>query len=221
MEFSGRLLGEVPLFILITSLTLVLAAAIRFASWQRLLDNSRSHAFLATIVVLMLLWSLRTDVTEGLQFHLLGATAVTLMFGWALAILATSAALIGISLTGLSDWTALPYSALTMVVVPVSLSYLNLLIVRRYLPKHFFVYVFVNAFVTGGLVATLCGFLSAFLLVAAGIHSLNELQENLMPFFPIMFFPEGVFNGWIITLLIVFRPEWVYSFLDREYLEGK
>jgi hypothetical protein len=33
--------------------------------------------------------------------------------------------------------------------------------------------------------------------------------------------PEAMLNGWIMAILVVFRPEWVYSFSDEQYLKGK
>ena len=50
-----------------------------------------------------------------------------------------------------------------------------------YLPKHFFVYVPVN------------GFLTAALLVAS--YTFAELDQTLLPFSPLMFLPEAILNG--------------------------
>ena len=36
-----------------------------------------------------------------------------------------------------------------------------------------------------------------------------------------MFFPEAVLNGWVMSVLVGFKPEWVRSFRDEEYLDGK
>ncbi|MEO5342588.1 MAG: energy-coupling factor ABC transporter permease [Gammaproteobacteria bacterium SHHR-1] len=201
---------------------LLLAAAIRFAPWRALMaDPARGNGWLAAIVGLMMLWLLRTEVSAGLEFHLLGVTALTLMQGWALGLLGASLALLGVTLAGWNDWAAFPFSLITVALAPVSISYLFLLLVRQFLPRHFFVFVFINAFVAGGLTGMLCGYLSAALLAASGVTSYAALEDSLLPFFPIMFFPEAVLNGWIITLLVVFKPEWVYSFRDEEYLRGK
>ena len=47
------------------------------------------------------------------------------------------------------------------------------------------------------------------------------MTSTFMPFFPLMFFPEGMLNGWIMTVLVAFRPHWVSSFDDRLYIHGK
>lgn len=38
---------------------------------------------------------------------------------------------------------------------------------------------------------------------------------------PLVMFPEVFVNGGLMTLLVVYRPEWVSSFLEWHYLEGK
>ncbi len=36
-----------------------------------------------------------------------------------------------------------------------------------------------------------------------------------------MFFPEAMLNGWIITILVILKPAWVFTFSDEDYLHGK
>lgn len=221
MEFGANLFSQTLLWVVSVIDGLALVVAMWHAPWGRLAEAGRSHVYFGILVGMMLLWGLRADVTNGLQFHLLGVTSLTLVFGWSLGLIGACIALIGVALAGWSEWSGLPFSLVTSGLAPASLSYLSLLVVRAYLPKHFFVFVFVNAFVTGGLVGLICGYLSAGMLSLSDIHSFERLSETVFPFFPIMFFPEAVFNGWIMTLLIVFKPHWVYSFSDEEYLAGK
>ncbi len=222
MEFEGTLFNASIWWGTLLLMGLLLALAAWVAPWRQLVrDSARANGWLAAIVGLMMLWLLRTEVTAGLEFHLLGVTALTLMHGWALGLLGASLALVGITLAGWNGWDSFPFSWITVALAPVSISYLFLLLVRQFLPKHFFVFVFVNAFIAGGITGMLCGYLSAALLVASGITTYANLNDTVMPFFPIMFFPEAVLNGWIITLLVVFKPEWVYSFRDEEYLRNK
>jgi uncharacterized membrane protein len=58
--------------------------------------------------------------------------------------------------------------------------------------------------------------MAAWLLVGAGAYTFAQLQESVLPFFPLMFLPEAMLNGWIMVILVAFRPEWVYSFSDEE-----
>ncbi|OGT90618.1 MAG: molecular chaperone DnaJ [Gammaproteobacteria bacterium RIFOXYD12_FULL_61_37] len=221
MEFGANPFSETAFWAMAALDGLILAIAFWHAPWQRFIEDRRSNVYFGILVVLMLLWGMRVEVTNGLQFHLLGVTSLTLMFGWPLGVIGSVLALAGVTLAGWSEWAGLPFSIVTIGLVPVSLTFIIMLVVRAYLPKHFYIFVFVNAFVTGGLAGLTCGYLAAGMLALGGVQSFGHLRETVMPFFPIMFFPEAMFNGWMMTLMVVFKPDWVYSFSDREYLAGK
>ncbi len=200
---------------------LVLLYAFRMAPWRRLLGSDRFNVFLGSCVALLLLWSVKAEVNTGLTFHLLGVTVLTLMFGWSLGVIGSSLALAGVNLNAGAGWELFVVNAFTTGVVPVTLSQISLVLVRSLLPKNFFIYVLVNGFLTAGLVALASGYLAVGLLVLSDAFQLQELSQDFMPFFPLMFMPEAFINGWIITLLVLYRPAWVYSFSDELYLKGK
>ena len=214
--FSLRLQWLIGIFYLS-----LLAYGIWKADWQRLRDHEQLHVFLGSCVVLMLLWSVKTPVIGGLSFHLLGVTTVTLLFGWPLAILCSSIALVGVTLNAGNGWGAFFINAMMLSVIPVTLTWLSLLLARAWLPKNFFVYVLFNGFMTAGLVVLASGYLAAWLLVMSGNYSLLQLKQSLLPFFPLMFIPEAVINGWLVTILVLYKPDWVGSFQDEFYLKGK
>jgi uncharacterized membrane protein len=110
---------------------------------------------------------------------------------------------------------------LVEVLAPASLTWFSLLLVRTLLPKNFFIYVFINAFLTGGVVAVLSALLTMLFLLLASSYTWEMLNHSYLPFFPLMFFPEAVLNGWIMTILVGLKPQWVFSFSDEEYLHGK
>ncbi len=198
-----------------------LVAALRMAPWSRFRDSEQLHVFLGTLVVLLLLWHLQVNVRPGLSYHLLGLTAVTLMFGWSLAVVAASLALGGVCINTGAGWDGFIVNAMVAGVVPVTLTQIMLVLIRWYLPKQFFVYVLVNGFLTAGFVGVVCGYLVTWMLVLSGVYSFGELDQTLLPFFPLMFLPEAFLNGWAMVVLVVFRPHWVYSFSDEQYLKGK
>jgi uncharacterized membrane protein len=200
---------------------LALIAALRMAPWAKLRSVELLNVFLGTVVALLVLWHMRANVQPGLSFHLLGVTAVTLMFGWSLAVIAASLALLGVYLNGDTGWSSFALNALVGGVVPVTITQILLILIRWYLPKQFFVYVLVNGFLTAGFAAVLCGYMATWLLVASGAYSFAELDRTFVPFFPLMFMPEAMLNGWIMVVLVAFRPQWVYSFSDEQYLKGK
>jgi uncharacterized membrane protein len=195
---------------------LCLALALWLAPWRRLIGAHLTHVFFGATVALSLLWQMETQVQPGLFYHLLGLTAATLIFGWSFAVIAASLALLGVHLNGGLGWEGFALNALLSGVLPITLTQVALILIRWYLPKQFFVYVLVNGFLTAGLVGVAMGYMAAWLLVGAGAYTFAQLQESVLPFFPLMFLPEAMLNGWIMVILVAFRPEWVYSFSDEE-----
>lgn len=195
--------------------------ALRSAYWPRFKDSEQLHVFLGACVCLILLWHVKAQVNPALSYHLLGITTFTLMFGWSFAVLGAGIALVGVTLNSDLGWQGFAVNAMILGVVPVTLTQFILVLVRSLLPKHFFIYVLVNGFLTAGFVALASGYLAAGLLVWSGSFGMAELEQNLIPFFPLMFLPEAMLNGWLITILVLYRPGWVSSFNDELYLKGK
>jgi uncharacterized membrane protein len=198
-----------------------LALALWLAPWKTMLRAKLTHVLFGATVVLMFLWQMDTQVQPGLNYHLLGLTAVTLIFGWSFAVIAASIALMGVTLNGGTAWDGFALNALVSGVLPITLTQLALVLIRHYLPKQFFVYVLINGFFTAGIVGVAMGYMAAWLLVSSGAYTFAELSQTVLPFFPLMFLPEAMLNGWIMVILVAFRPEWVYSFSDEQYLKGK
>ncbi|MCG8426499.1 MAG: energy-coupling factor ABC transporter permease [Chromatiales bacterium] len=199
----------------------VFGLAVHLAPWRRVLFSKLLHVFLGSCVALVVLWSIKAQINGDLTFHLLGVTALTLMCGWSFAVIGSAIALVGVTLNAGSGWEMFPVNAMLLGVIPITLTQVTLVVIRSLLPKNFFVYVLVNAFLTAGLTAMLVGYLAAGLLVWSGSYSLAELSDTIMPFFPLMFMPEAFLNGWIMTVMVVYRPHWVYSFSDELYIKGK
>ena len=187
----------------------------------RLYRAGLTNVFLGATVVLLLLWHMSAQVQPGLSYHLLGLTAVTLIFGWSFAVIAASLALLGVHINGGLGWEGFALNALLSGILPITLTQVMLILIRWYLPKQFFVYVLVNGFLTAGLVGVAMGYMAAWLLVGSGAYTFAELSQTVLPFFPLMFLPEAMLNGWIMVILVAFRPEWVYSFSDEQYIKGK
>lgn len=221
MEVNGALFSTTFTWFFGLLYATSLIIALRLAPWRRLRDAEQLHVLLGTVVCLILMWHMRAVVNPGLSFHLLGVTVLTLMLGWSFALLATSLALLGVTLNAGSGWDAFAINAITTGVLPVTLSQFLLVIIRSLLPKHFFIYVLVNGFLTAGFVGIVSGYLATGLLVWSGAYSFTELDQTLLPFFPLMFLPEAVVNGILITVMVAFRPTWVHSFSDELYLKGK
>lgn len=195
--------------------------ALRWANWRRLIDDRLSNVLFGAVVCLLLLWTLRTDVQPGFTWHLSGIVTLTLMFGWSFAILGGTLSLVGVSLAELNDWRGFLPSVVVEVLLPATVTQVLLGLVRAYLPKHFFIYVFINAFFCGGLVSLLIGLATAALMVTTGAYEWQKLEQTYLVFLPLMFFPEAFVNGFMMTILVGFQPRWVWSFRDEEYLQNR
>ena len=199
-------------------LALIFGWALLTAPWRRLTDNIRQNLWLGSCVALMVLWSIKTGIRPGLNFHLLGATVLALMFRAQLAIVAVVIVAIGITTAGNGDWHSLSLNALTMGVVPILLSYGVYRLIDKKLPNHLFVYIFGNAFLGGALAMAATGAVSTLTLSLSGVYTLAYLKENYLPYYILMGWSEAVTTGMAITLMVVYRPGWVDTFDDKRYL---
>jgi len=199
----------------------VLAWLARTTPWRRLLLPAQSHLLLGFAVALAVLWSLKAGVKPGLNLHLLGAMAAVLALGPQLALIALGLALTGITLNGALEWQGWPLNFLLMAVLPVLVASALQRLMERRLPAHFFVFIFIAAFFGAGLTVMLQGLLASAAMVAAGAYSAEFLVNEYLPYFMLLGFSEAWLSGAIITLFVVYRPEWVAAFDDRRYLADK
>ncbi len=202
-------------------LCFVLLAAFRRAPLKRLWNNEFTHVFLGGCVVLLLLWNTRAGVLPALNFHLLGVTAVTLMFGWAYAVFAVVLVTAGSIIAEESQWGVLGLNALVTGCVPVLVTSLLLRFAQQRLPHNFFVYVYVNGFLAAGLSIVAASLLGALIMVAVDAASGQWLGYQYLPYLPLIFFAEAIVNGIIMTALVALRPGWVASFDDNLYIKNK
>lgn len=190
------------------------------APWN-LLSRNDLHSLYGLAVVLMTgLWWLEVGAHEGLSFHLLGLTTMVLVFGWRLTLIGGAIALVLLAVLR-GDGYALGLNGLLGVVLPVGLaSSLHRLIYQR-LPRHFFVYVLVSAHFASMLVIASVILTGAGLMGLMGVYPWYLIRDDYLLFMPLVMIPEGFLNGAIMSLLILLRPEWVRSFDDRDYIDGK
>lgn len=225
MNFPDGLFSDLWAYGAILPYALALLWALLRAPWKRLLDNEQAHVWLASIVVLTLVWSMKAGVKPGLNLHLLGVTAFTLMFGRQLAVVGLSVVLAAMtynaSLRGVAAWQPFALNALVLVVFPVFVSHAILRAVERWLPANLFVYIFFAAFFGAGITVVSTGMLASLLLLVSGSYTLDLLLSEYVPFYILLGFAESWLNGAAITLMVVYFPRWVASFDDRRYIWQK
>ncbi|WP_324058598.1 energy-coupling factor ABC transporter permease [Aeromonas caviae] len=176
------------------------------------------HLCLGGAIVLVPLWTLRTGLHEGLEIHFLGLTSLTLLLGWRLALLAPCLTLLILAYFGVIPLTDIGWQALIGVALPVATSWLLFLGSWAWLPRHLFVYLFVAAFLGGALSISAKVIASALLMGVSGTYSWHTISADYLSIWPLLLFPEALLNGMTMTLLAVYRPHWVNTFFDREYL---
>jgi uncharacterized membrane protein len=217
---NNQLLGDL-VTISVAIYFLVLAVAFWKAPWKRLLDTSFLHVFLGACVLLMVLWKLRAGVSPGLDLHFLGITTLTLMFGWEFAVIGSGLVLAGVSLYTDVDWYNFPVNALLVGVVPALTTWALYRFAVKRLPLHFFIYVYVNAFLGGALAILASSILVSLLLWMSGEYEMGHISREYLAYLPLLAFPEGFVNGMVMTGLVVLKPEWVCTFDDERYLKNK
>lgn len=218
MNFPGGLFGDAWAFGAFAPLLAVWFWCLRTAPWRRLADSGQLNVWLGTVVVLMLFWSMKAGVKPGLNLHLLGATAFTLMFGRQLAIVGLSAVMAAITVNGGAGWESYALNVLVTAVFPCVAADALLRIVERYLPPNFFCYIFCAAFFGAAIAMVSTGLLATLLLWVAGVYTADMLVSDYLPYVALLGFAEAWLNGAAITLMVVYYPRWVGSFDDRRYL---
>ena len=205
----------------------VMFRAIRAAQWWRLRNLADLNVLLYAILGVALIWHMNTDFKDsqdlvGPTLHLLGATLLTMMFGWAFAIVAMSIILLAFILVTASSASeallSFPWNALTSGVLPVLVSYQLFRIIDRHLPNNFFVYIFVCTFFGAALA------MASVILVTAGIHylsgayTLEKLSYGYIPFGLVLMLPEAFITGMLMSIFVIYQPNWVSTFDDHRYL---
>lgn len=191
------------------------------APWGRLKDSEQLNVWLGLVVLLTVIWSLKAGVKPGLNFHLLGATVFTLCFGPYLAFIGLSLVTLGITLNGAAGPFAYAANALLLGGLSIGFSQLYFRIFAGALPKNFFVYIFINGFLGAALAIICVGFSATLLLAMAGAYEWEYLISEYFPYFVLLAFSEAWLSGMVMTLFVVYRPQWVASFDDSVYLAGK
>lgn len=225
MNFSASVVANGWLYGAFLPVAMIWLWSLRTAPWRRLSDSRQLNVWLGTIVSLALIWSMKADLRPGLALHLLGATAFVLMFGRQLAIIGLSLVLAAVtfnSATGAHiEWQAYALNALMTVVVPVFVAWGILRAVERCLPAHIFVYIFVVTFFGAAVNVVVTGFAATLLLGLASAYPLAWLLSEYALPYVLLAFAEAWLTGAVITVMIVYLPDWVGSFDDRRYLWGK
>lgn len=193
----------------------------RSGDWKRLLDPARLNLFLGASVAVLGLWQIRAGIRPGLEFHLFGASAATLMFGPWRGMMVALIALIGSIMGGHGEWINLGVEGLVFAALPAFVTQGLLKVVERRLPQHFFIYVLVNGFFAVALTIIVIGAAATALMALSGTYELDYLLEHYSPYYILLAWSEAFSTGMAVTIMAVYRPQWLESFDDNRYIKNK
>jgi uncharacterized membrane protein len=187
--------------------------------WPKLrADSSYQHLVFASTLLLSLLWSVQAGIHDGLKLHFLLLTTLVLCHGWRIAMwlcLLPTLFLVFIGKLALADAGLF---AISHYVLPGLFSYSVFLLSYRYLQRHLFVYIFIAGFLAAALTICLQLLLSSTLLYLDDRYDWQTISDNYLLFALLIWFPEALLNGAAVTLMAIYRPDWLRTFYDREYL---
>lgn len=187
---------------------LILLAAVRRVDWKSFRhDDGLQHAFFGAAVALGFLWQLRAGISPGLAIHIFGLTVITLMLGWALAVLSGLLALVITVVIGREPLVMFAANGLITVMVPALITHSIMLWERRRDFRNFFAYIFFCGFFGAGLSVAGAGVFMCLLLWASGTYTFEALMHEYIRYLPLFMIPEGFINGAIVTGLMVFHPD--------------
>ena len=189
-------------------------------SWVELVaDSRRQHLFYGSVFALFVLWLLRKEFDNGLTFHFLGLTVVTLMLDWPLALVAGTLAQLGMVALGLDDAATLGINGLLRILIPVVVTVAASRFLERFKPTNLFLYIFISGFFAASFAAVGTMLAGMGLLAWSGQLTPPGSLLELLGYMIMVMFPEGFINGMGVAALVVFHPEWVETFDTDRYLQ--
>ncbi|ABM17403.1 MULTISPECIES: energy-coupling factor ABC transporter permease [Marinobacter] len=208
MGMTDNLLSTSQWLITAVLFAVILLKAVRSVDWPALRkDNALQHSFFGAAVILGFVWQLRAGISPGLAIHIFGITVITLMLGWALAVLAGLLALVITVITGREPLLMFAANGLITVMVPALVSHGIMLWERRRNFRNFFAYIFFCGFFGAGLSVAAAGIVMCLMLWSSGTYSFDELVHEYLRYLPLFMIPEGFINGTFVTGLMVFHPD--------------
>lgn len=192
-----------------------LAVALSFRPWRLLGNSGLISPLLAALVITPWLWALPWLHRMPVQLQLSGACLIGLALGWPLAIPVLCLIAVLAGLIASVGWQQQADMALWLGVVPVTLSLLLGMALRRWVWKHLFVYILGRAF----LGTVVCMFISGALAQRLGHNLAAAVDPDLaMVARWLMAWGDAVLTGMMAAICVAFRPHWLATWSDRIYI---
>ncbi|SDX00002.1 energy-coupling factor ABC transporter permease [Marinobacter mobilis] len=196
----------------------VLVLALRQANWQQLkADQAIQHTLFGAAVALAVLWQIRAGLSPGLTIHIFAMTAVTLLLGWPLAVMAGLLALLMVVVTGREPWQLFAANGLITVMVPALVSHAIMGWERRRGFRNFFAYIFFCGFFGAAISVAVAGCSMVLMLWISGAYTWEDLVHEYLRYLPLIMLPEAFVNGTVVTGFMVFHPERLLTLDPHRY----
>ncbi len=203
-----------PLLDLLLALT-ALSLALALKPWRVAAAAPPAWPALACWAALPLLWSLDRVAGTPLLQPLSGAGLLLLMLGWPLTVLALLPVGGVIWLASGLDAAGALHRVVWLGLVPATLALALGGAVRRWLPRHLFVYILGRGFFATALALTLSGALAAWLFgVPASVPASDVMLARLLSAFG-----DAFITGMLAAIFVAFRPQWLATYADHLYLK--
>lgn len=199
----------------------VLGCALWCAPWRRFASSEAVHVWYGTIFALVVLWSVRATIDRVVVIHLLGTAGFALASGGPLALVGGAVVVVVAALVHGTPLANVPLVYLLSVALPVGVALALLRATQRHLPPNFFVYAFAAGFLGPALALGAAGVAGAAVLALTGAADAAVVFGDYVPFLLYLAFAEGTLTGMLVTLLVVYRPQWVATFDDARYLHRR
>jgi uncharacterized membrane protein len=190
-----------------------LAVALMLRPW-RMLKGPLLTPALASLALLPWFWLLPQQLPQGLQIQLSGASLLTLMLGWPLAV--PVLALVGLLVwaIGAHDAAAVLSQWLWLGLAPATLTLLLGRLLRRWLSFNPFVYTLGRGFLGTALAVFGSGVLQE--LAQRWLTGVS-LHEALVARW-LMAWGDAFLTGMFSAIFVAFAPHWLATWSDRRYL---
>jgi uncharacterized membrane protein len=190
------------------------ATALSLRPWRAVAAGGPPWPWLAWWAVMPLFWGADRYTQVPLVQPLSGACLLMLMAGWPLAVLALlPVAAVVTVLAGLDAAEGL-HRLVWLGLVPMTLALGLGAAIRRWLPKHLFVYIMARGFFATAIAGSLAGMLSVALHGVPG--GLQDGDLMLARF--LAAWGDAFLAGMVVAIFVAFRPEWLATYTDRLYL---
>ncbi|MCO7226410.1 energy-coupling factor ABC transporter permease [Pleionea sp. CnH1-48] len=187
------------------------------ASWRMIFEVPlRQHLLFATVILLVMFWSMDFEVLNAISLHFSMMASATLVLGLRFSVICASIAMLGYLLIQSQPWQLWGVNLLINVWMPALFISFLVWLMRRLKPTNLFFYTLGIGFF-GSALTIPCVLIGASIAVYLSGYSLFEsLKEFEVAWIFLAMFPEAFLNGVVVSSITVFYPEWMKTF-DEEY----